>query len=66
MWRLGFRNIFRQRMRSSLTLAAILFGVIAIILSGGFVEDVFLQLREATIHSRLGHVQIYRTAAGGG
>ena len=60
MWQLAFRNIFRQRMRTALTLAAIVFGVVGIVLSGGFVEDVFVQLRESTIHSYLGHLQIYR------
>ncbi len=61
MFKLAFRNIFRQRLRTALTLAAIITGVIAIIISGGFVEDVFVQLREATIHSRVGHVQILRS-----
>lgn len=60
MFRLAFRNIFRNRLRTALTLAAIITGVAAIIISGGFVEDVFVQLREATIHSRIGHVQISR------
>lgn len=60
MFKLAFRNIFRNRLRTALTLAAIVCGVAAIIVSGGFVEDVFVQLREATIHSRLGHVQIFR------
>ena len=60
MLRLAFRNIFRQRLRTGLTLAAIMFGVVGIILSGGFVEDVFFQLRENTIHSQLGHIQVYK------
>lgn len=60
MFKLAFRNIFRNRLRTALTLAAIITGVAAIIISGGFVEDVFVQLREATIHSRIGHVQISR------
>lgn len=60
MLRLAFRNIFRNHLRTALTLAAIVCGVAAIIVSGGFVEDVFVQLRESTIHSRLGHAQIYR------
>ncbi|TCV82391.1 ABC transporter permease [Sulfurirhabdus autotrophica] len=60
MLKLAFRNIFRNRLRTSLTLAAIITGVIAIIISGGFVEDVFVQLRESTIHSRIGHIQIFR------
>jgi len=60
MFKLAFRNIFRNRPRTALTLAAIITGVTAIIVSGGFVEDTFVQLRESTIHSRLGHLQIFR------
>jgi putative ABC transport system permease protein len=60
MLKLAFRNIFRNRMRTLLTLAAIVSGVCAIILSGGFVEDVFIQLRESTIRSQLGHLQVFR------
>ena len=60
MFRLAFRNIFRNGLRTALTLAAIVTGVIAIIISGGFIEDVFVQLRETTIHSRIGHAQIFR------
>jgi putative ABC transport system permease protein len=60
MFKLAFRNIFRNRLRTGLTLAAIVSGVVAIIISGGFIEDVFVQLREATIHSRTGHIQIFR------
>ncbi|SFW11306.1 ABC transporter permease [Nitrosovibrio sp. Nv17] len=60
MLKLAFRNIFRNRLRTALTLAAITTGVVAIIISGGFVEDVFVQLRESTIRSRIGHVQVFR------
>lgn len=60
MLKLAFRNIFRNRLRTLLTLAAITTGVIAIIISGGFVEDVYVQLRESTIHSRIGHIQVFR------
>jgi putative ABC transport system permease protein len=58
MWRLALRNVFRQRARTLLTLGAIAAGIAGLILSGGFVEDIYVQLREATIHSRLGHIQI--------
>ena len=61
MLKLAFRNIFRHKGRTGLTLAAIVLGVTGMILSGGFIEDIFVQLREATIHSRLGHIQLYRT-----
>lgn len=61
MLKLALRNVFRHRLRTALTLAAIVSGVAGLILTGGFVEDSLLQLREATIHSQIGHLQIYRT-----
>lgn len=61
MFLLAFHNIFRHKVRTFLTLAVIVFGVAGMILTGGFVEDVFIQLQEATIHSQLGHLQLYRT-----
>ena len=60
MFQLAFRNILRQRSRTAMTLAAIIFGVTGLILSGGFIADVLTQLGEATIHSQLGHVQVFR------
>lgn len=60
MLKLAIRNVLRHRMRTALTLAAIVLGVAGLILAGGFVEDVYVQLGEATIHSQLGHLQIYR------
>jgi putative ABC transport system permease protein len=41
-----------------MTLGAVLFGVVSLVLSGGFVEDMFIQLREAVIHSQYGHLQV--------
>ena len=60
--RLAFalRSVFRQRMRSAGTLAAISMGVAGLILAGGFVQDIFVQLGEAVIHSQSGHIQIAR------
>ena len=57
---LALHNIFRHKVRTLLTLAVIVFGVVGLVLTGGFIEDIFIQLREATIHSQLGHLQIYR------
>jgi putative ABC transport system permease protein len=68
MFKLALRNVLRQRTRTGLTLAAIGLGVASLILSGGYVEDILIQLREATIHSQLGHLQIYKAgqyASGG-
>lgn len=58
--RLAFRNIFRNRVRSAIALAAISFGCISLILAGGFFEDSFLRMREAYIHAHLGHMQVYQ------
>ena len=54
----AFRNLIRQKKRSGLGLAAISFGVIALLLAGGFITWNNWALREATIHSRIGHIQI--------
>lgn len=56
----ALRNVFRQRLRSAATLAAISLGVAGLILAGGFVQDIFVQLGEALIHSQTGHLQIAR------
>ena len=58
MLRLALRNVFRHRFRSAMTLAAIAFGVSGLVLSGGFVRDIFIQLGEALIHSQSGHLQV--------
>ncbi|HCX33724.1 MAG TPA: ABC transporter permease [Rhodocyclaceae bacterium] len=58
MFRLALRNVFRQKIRSAMTLTAIVFGVTGLVLSGGFVRDMFVQLAEAIIHSQLGHLQV--------
>jgi putative ABC transport system permease protein len=60
MLKLALRNLFRQGTRTLLTLFAVVFGVAGLILGGGFVEGVLSQLREGTIHSQLGHLQIAR------
>lgn len=60
MLRLALRNLFRNRVRTLMTLASIVFGVVGLILSGGFVQDVYYQLGEALIHSQSGHIQVSR------
>ena len=61
MLKLALRNVFRHKLRTGMTMAAIVFGVVGLILSGGFVQDVYYQLGEALIHSQSGHLQILRT-----
>src|SRR5689334_1710986 len=57
---LAFRNIVRQKRRSVIAGGAIAFGITALILASGFIEWIFWGMREATIESQLGHIQISR------
>lgn len=54
----ALRNVFRQRARAVANLLAIGLGVAGLIVVGGFVQDIFVQLGEAIIHGQTGHVQI--------
>ncbi|MCB1959282.1 MAG: ABC transporter permease [Rhodocyclaceae bacterium] len=58
--KLAMRNMLRHRRRSLLALATVGSGVIAFLLAGGFINWVLVSMREATIHSQLGHIQITR------
>lgn len=61
MFKLALRNVVRQKSHTAMTLAAIMGGVAGLILAGGWVNDVFVQLSEALIHSQSGHLQVYKT-----
>jgi putative ABC transport system permease protein len=58
--KLAIRNVFRNRRRTLITLAAMGFGAAAIIVFGGFVNAIYFGVRESTIRSQVGHIQIYR------
>lgn len=60
MVKLALRNVLRQKSHTAMTLAAIIGGVAGLILAGGWVNDVFVQLSEALIHSQSGHLQVYK------
>lgn len=57
--KLALRNIFRNRRRSAITLAVIVFGAVGLILFGGYKAVTFRALRESTIRGRLGHLQLF-------
>lgn len=63
---LALRNVFRHRARSAATLAAIAIGVAGLILAGGFIQDIYIQLGEAIVHSQTGHIQVTRQNYGQG
>jgi putative ABC transport system permease protein len=58
---LALRNIVRQKAHTAMTLTAIVFGVVGLVLAGGWVNDIFFQLGEMLIHSHSGHAQLYKS-----
>jgi len=58
--KLAVRNLFRHYARSLIALGAVGFGVISLLLAGGFIEWIFYAMSRDTIHSLLGHIQIAR------
>ena len=56
---LSARNIFRNGRRSAITVFSIVVGYAAMACFGGFIEFSFEGLRENTIRTQLGHLQIY-------
>lgn len=58
--KIAARSVFLNKRRTVITLLSIIFGCVAIIVFGGFVDYSMWGLRESTIHSRLGHLQVYK------
>jgi putative ABC transport system permease protein len=56
---LAFRNVFRNRRRTVMTLAMVGGGVAALLLAGGYFRFMSDGLRESTIRNGLGHLQIF-------
>jgi putative ABC transport system permease protein len=57
---LAFRNVVRQKRRSAIAVGAVAFGITALLLASGFIEWIFMDFRESTIQSQLGHLQIVK------
>lgn len=57
---LALRNVLRQRRRSAITMLAVVFGVIAMMLTDGFIEWIFWSMREGTAIPQLGHIQVVK------
>jgi len=56
---LAFRNIFRNRRRTIMTLCMVGGGVAGLLLAGGYFAFMTHGLRESTINNGLGHIQIF-------
>ena len=61
-FRLAARNLRRNTRRTLVATLTVAFGIVAYMLAGGFIAWIFEQMREGTIHSQLGHIQIVRPA----
>jgi putative ABC transport system permease protein len=57
----SWRNVIRHGRRSLAGAAAVTFGTVALVLAAGFIQWIFWAMREGTIHSGLGHIQIVRS-----
>jgi putative ABC transport system permease protein len=53
--------VLRHRRRSVSGSAAIAVGIVALIIAAGFIEWIYVAMRDDTIHSGLGHLQIVRS-----
>jgi len=56
----AYKNISRRARRSMLAMPAIVCGITALILASGFIEWILDYGRESEIHSRLGHIRVYK------
>lgn len=56
---LAFRNVFRNRRRTAMTLLMVAGGVTGLLLAGGYFAFMIDGLREDTIRNGLGHLQIF-------
>ena len=59
-FRIAARNLKRNRNRTAIAVFTVGAGLIAYILAGGFIEWIFENMRESTIRSQLGHIQIVK------
>lgn len=57
---LAGRNLRRNSQRTLVAVLTVASGIIAFLLAGGFIAWIFQDMREATIRSQLGHIQIVR------
>ena len=56
----AFRNVTRHRRRVLFTLLIIVGGVLALLMTAGFIMWLMTSMREGAIRSQIGHIQIVR------
>jgi len=58
--RICVRDLARSRRRTASAASAAAFGVAALMCAAGFIDWIFLAMRDAAIHSQLGHAKVVR------
>ncbi len=61
-FKLAWRNLFRQKLRTLTTLLAVVLGLAGLVVFEGFIHQLMEAFRDSTILSGLGHVQISTSA----
>jgi len=57
--KLGFRSLFRQKRRTAVSLLVLTFGIGCLLLTDSHSRYIEWGLRESTIHSETGHLQVF-------
>lgn len=57
---IAWRNLTRNRQRSVVSTMTVASGIVAFALASGFIAWIFVDMRDSTVRSQLGHVQIVR------
>lgn len=58
LFKFAWRNVFRNKRRTAITAGVFCVGTVSLLLAGGFVFSTFFGLRELTISSEVGHLQL--------
>lgn len=58
--KIAFLNVLRNKRRTLITVLAIMFGCVSIIIYGGYVEATYVGVRDQTIYSGMGHLQVFK------
>lgn len=58
-WRLGWRNIWRSKRRSAITISALAFSVAVLVFFLGIMESYMRQMEDNVVSMTVGHIQIH-------
>lgn len=58
---ISWRNTVRHGRRTAAGALAVAFGTVALVLAAGFIEWIYVAMREDTIHAGLGHLQVMKS-----